>query len=315
MRPMQPALPQPGARRDAISIQETTKPVIPTPKDSRPVPKKRGLPPKCRRFESPSTTQIVQAVVQDRFTIRPQRSVSDRQGMPARNCKDRSVLQGSRSVQRQMSRRAAPTFRQVALIRSSQGAASRRKSHPPSTIARRFLRPVTRLMSLMAESSRTFISASVFRSSLPGAHRPSVAGRAAGFAGVVPCLSRNGAVGLSGSKGALPDRCLPCQRQWCIGRVLELDSCKDEISVADVLEAVGHAFTIRKGEMSSVARLVFDVEMRSVGPMATCPSRAVNGPKIIEHMGVNLQPFTRPGLDMPNSYPIGLRHQSTHLRC
>ena len=47
--------PLPGARRDAISIQETTKPVIPTPKDSRPVPKKRGLPPKCRRFESPST--------------------------------------------------------------------------------------------------------------------------------------------------------------------------------------------------------------------------------------------------------------------
>ena len=45
--------------------------------------------------------------------------------------------------------------------------------------------------------------------------------------------------------------------------------------------------------------------------MAACPSRTVNGPKIVEHVGVNLQTLTWPGMDMPNPYAIGFRHQST----
>ena len=116
-------------------------------------------------------TQDGQAVVQVRFTNRPQQSDSDRQGMPARNCKGRSVLQGSRIVQRPLSRGAAAILTPAALIRSSQGAASRRKSRSLSTIARRSLRPVTPSMSLTAGSSSTFISASVFLSRLPAAYR------------------------------------------------------------------------------------------------------------------------------------------------
>ena len=233
-------------------------------------------------------TQLGRAVVQVRFTNRPQQNDSDRQGMPARNCKGRSVLQESRSVRRQMSLSATLILTPNALIRSSKVPlagiirAHRRRSPEGSSVQSPVDVADGRTKQHVHLSQRPPLWAPCRVSPIRGRYGWSFRSC------IVPRLLRHGAVRLSGSTGALPGRCTLCQRQRRICRGLELDGREDEISVADVLEAVGHAFTFRKSEMPRIAGLVFDVEMRSVGLMAASPARAVNGPKIVEHMGVHL---------------------------
>ena len=108
------------------------------------------------------------------------------------------------------------------------------------------------LMLLMAESSRTFISTSAFRSSLPGAYHPPVAGMAARFAGVSYRVCRGmERFDCPGPRVHYPTDASLASGSGALAEFLNSTVVKMKISVADVLEAVGHAFTIRKGEMSS----------------------------------------------------------------